>query len=272
MNTSPISTRDLQQRLLGLGLYKNLVDGDYGKDTIQAVKDLQAILTEYNLYNFNIDGKYGKITHAGLLTYLDILFTQNQATQEVSEATPKKVIDYTKIIYSSVLSDQFIDCVWWMAEQLRHPLVSVESLTNDLIGCMAWESAETFSPSIKNAAGSGATGLIQFMPATAKGMGTTVDKLAAMTQVEQLNYVYRYFLPYKGKLRNLGDVYMAILWPAAVGKQDSHVLWSRAKKPVTYRQNIGLDVNKDGVITRAECIKKVTERYNRGKSKMRKAA
>ena len=122
------------------------------------------------------------------------------------------------------------------------------------------------------AAGSGATGLIQFMPATARGMGTTVEKLAKMSQIEQLNYVYKYFLPQKGKLRNLGDVYMTILWPAGIGKNDSYVLWARAKKPTTYRQNIGLDVNKDGVITRAECVAKVTERYNKGKKKMRKAA
>ena len=31
---------------------------------------------------------------------------------------------------------------------------------------------------VKNAAGSGATGLIQFMPRTAQGLGTTTAKLA----------------------------------------------------------------------------------------------
>src|SRR5690625_4614109 len=47
-----------------------------------------------------------------------------------------------------------------------------------LMACMAFESARTFRPDIRNAAGSGATGLIQFMPATARGLGTTVDALA----------------------------------------------------------------------------------------------
>lgn len=270
MNTSRITTSDLQQKLLGLGLYKGIVDGVYGSKTVDAVKELQTILTEYNLYNFAIDGKFGTRTYEGMLSYIDIIIKQNQAVEDVTDDKP--TIDYTKIIYGSVLSDEFINCVWWIAEKLRHPQVSTLELTNDLIGCMAWESAETFSPSIKNAAGSGATGLIQFMPATARGLGTTVDKLAAMTQIEQLNYVYKYFLPYKGKLRNLGDVYMAILWPAGVGQKDSYVLWAQSKKPTTYRQNIGLDVNKDGVITRAECIAKVQERYNKGKTKMRKAA
>lgn len=41
------------------------------------------------------------------------------------------------------------------------------------MAAMAFESGETFSPSIKNAAGSGAVGLIQFMPSTAKALGTS---------------------------------------------------------------------------------------------------
>lgn len=115
----------------------------------------------------------------------------------------------------------------------------------------------------------GNCGLIQFMPSTAKALGTTTDKLAKMSQIEQLNYVYKYFLPYKGKLRNLGDVYMAILWPKAVGYPDTYVLWNKNKMPTTYRQNSGLDVNKDGTITRAECLVKIRERVVLGKKNMR---
>lgn len=117
-----------------------------------------------------------------------------------------------------------------------------------LMACMAFESAETFSPSIKNAAGSGATGLIQFMPSTAKGLATTTVSLAMMSAVQQLEYVRKYFLPYRGRLHSLGDVYMAILWPAGIGKADSWALWDKASRPTTYRQNAGLDLNKDGKI------------------------
>lgn len=39
-----------------------------------------------------------------------------------------------------------------------------------LMACMALETAATFRPDIKNMAGSGATGLVQFMPATARGV------------------------------------------------------------------------------------------------------
>ncbi|MCR4144888.1 lytic transglycosylase domain-containing protein [Alcaligenes faecalis] len=134
-----------------------------------------------------------------------------------------------------------------------------------LMACMAFESAETFSPSILNAAGSGATGLIQFMPNTAKGLGTTTAALAAMTAEQQLEYVLAYFMPYKGRLKTLADVYMAILWPAGIGKADDWTLWDQANRPTTYRQNAGLDLNKDGKITKAEAAAKVLAKLERGR-------
>ncbi len=133
---------------------------------------------------------------------------------------------------------------------------------NWLMSCIAWETGETFSASIKNAAGSGAVGLIQFMDSTAKMLGTSILELCRMTAVEQLDYVEKYLLPYKGKLKSLEDVYMAILWPAAVGKPLSYVLASQGNK--TYLQNRGLDINDDGKITKAEATAKVRNKFERG--------
>ena len=124
-----------------------------------------------------------------------------------------------------------------------------------LMACMAFESAGTFSPSIKNAAGSGATGLIQFMPKTAIGLGTTVDKLAAMDAVEQLDWVARYFKPYAKRVNSLSDMYMAILLPKAVGFDESAPLFTGG---TAYRQNAGLDADNDGIITKAEATGRVT--------------
>ena len=45
-----------------------------------------------------------------------------------------------------------------------------------LLACMAFESGMSFCSSIRNAA-SGATGLIQFMPSTARGLGTTTVRV-----------------------------------------------------------------------------------------------
>lgn len=137
---------------------------------------------------------------------------------------------------------------------------------NYLMACMAFESSQTFSPSIKNAAGSGAVGLIQFMPSTAQALGTTTAQLAAMSAIKQLDFVERYFLPKTGKLKNLEDVYMAILWPAAIGKAASFVLFDKSdpQHPKRYIQNAGLDFNRDGLITKAEVSEKVRKKLAEG--------
>lgn len=155
-----------------------------------------------------------------------------------------------RLAWGARVSEEFRTRALWLAEDLGMD-------PDDLMTCMAWESGRSFRPDVRNMAGSGATGLIQFMPATARQLGTTTDRLAAMTAEDQLNFVWKYFRPYKGRLQNLGDLYMAILWPAGVGKPDSYVLWERDKRPTTYRQNAGLDVDRDGRITRAETVAKV---------------
>ncbi|HJZ93455.1 MAG TPA: peptidoglycan-binding protein [Gemmataceae bacterium] len=133
-----------------------------------------------------------------------------------------------------------------------------------LMACMAFETGETFSPSIKNAAGSGATGLIQFMPSTAQALGTSTSALAAMTAVAQLDYVKKYFEPYRGRLHSLEDVYMAILYPAAIGKGANSTLFQSGT--TAYAQNKGFDANQDGVITPAEVSVKVRAKYTKGLS------
>jgi hypothetical protein len=134
-----------------------------------------------------------------------------------------------------------------------------------LMACMAFETGGTFSPSIKNAAGSGATGLIQFMPSTAKHLGTTVEALAKMDAVIQLDYVEKYFKLTNKPIKTLEDVYLSILYPAAVGKDANSALFTKGKK--TYEQNSGFDANKDGIITPAEISVKVRAMYNKGLTK-----
>ena len=133
-----------------------------------------------------------------------------------------------------------------------------------LMACFAWETGRTFSPSIRNAAGSGAVGLIQFMPQTAALLHTSSSALARMTAEGQLDYVERYFAPAKGRLRNLGDVYCQIIWPGAVGKSDDAIIFSKALKPTAYLQNRGLDINLDGDVRRGEMTAKVQALYTEG--------
>lgn len=138
------------------------------------------------------------------------------------------------------------------------------AVPDHLMACMAFETGESFSPTVRNGAGSGAIGLIQFMPATLKGMGRTVEQLRVMTAEQQLEVVRDYFKPYRGRVGNLSSLYMAILWPAAVGSPEGSILWSQSQRPTTYRQNAGLDVDKDGVITKAEAAAKVQAKLTKG--------
>ena len=130
-----------------------------------------------------------------------------------------------------------------------------------LMGCMAFESAETFSSAVTNAAGSGAVGLIQFMPTTARDLGTTPEALEAMTPEEQLDWVELYFQPYHARIDTLSDMYMAILLPRYIGKPDDSVLFSDGH---AYRQNSGLDTDRDGKITKIEAASRVAMKYRKG--------
>lgn len=163
----------------------------------------------------------------------------------------------SKLAWGAKVSPEFVQTIvaisrsfGWTSEQ-----------TSYLMACMAFESGETFSPSIRNAAGSGAVGLIQFMPATAKGLGTTVEALGAMTPEAQLQYVRKYFRPYASRVRTLSDMYLAILLPKYVGHPENTVLFSGG---VAYRQNSGLDADKDGKITKAEATAKVQAKLAKG--------
>ena len=87
---------------------------------------------------------------------------------------------------------------------------------------------------------SNAVGLIQFMPSTARSMGTTTSVLKAMDNVQQLDYVLAYLRPYKGKMKRWVDVYLAVFYPAAMGKPHFVIT-----PDIVAKQNKIFDINKD---------------------------
>jgi hypothetical protein len=99
----------------------------------------------------------------------------------------------------------------------------------------------------------GATGLIQFMPATARHLGTTTAALLSMSNIEQLDWVYRYLKPFTGKMRDYTDVYFTIFFPLAVGKPDDWVFQARGLSAYAVaRDNPVFDLNKDMKLTVGE--------------------
>jgi hypothetical protein len=141
---------------------------------------------------------------------------------------------------------------------------------SDWTSCMAFETGETFSPSVKNPHSTG-TGLIQFMEYTCEwlsdkwGQKVTTAMLSRMSVEEQLKWVWKYFhtmIASRGKPKDIGDIYMLIYWPAAAGKPSNTPLHSKGTS--AYAVNKGLDVDRNGVITKAEAESLVRAKLAKG--------
>lgn len=119
---------------------------------------------------------------------------------------------------------------------------------------MNFETAGTFSPSVKNPHSS-ATGLIQFMEATARELGTSTAALASMSNVQQLDYVEKYMLSRKrqfGTFNGVEDVYLAVFYPAAIRKP---LDWRFPDQ--VYRVNKVFDTQGKGYITKQDVQNKI---------------
>jgi hypothetical protein len=130
---------------------------------------------------------------------------------------------------------------------------------NWLMAIMHFESAGTFSPKITNPLGY--VGLIQFGASARKTLGVTKEQLKAMTSVEQLDYVEKYFKLYKDKYKSYIDAYFAVFFPLAIGKPDDWVIQGgglTAKQ--IYDANPAFRVVKDGKLRVWEVKKKMLER------------
>ncbi len=101
---------------------------------------------------------------------------------------------------------------------------------------------------------SGAVGLIQFMPATARSLGTSTEALFAMSREEQMAYVEKYYKMFRTKPTSYFDLYLLTFYPYAVGKPDDYVFGS--EKSLEFAKKVAkqnpFDYNTDGVISKAE--------------------
>lgn len=122
-----------------------------------------------------------------------------------------------------------------------------------LLAVMHFESR--LNPMARNPI-SRATGLIQFMPATLAQWGLTVDHVAAMSFERQLDLVEKYLKPYKSKFQSLTDVYLAVFYPAAIGKpldfKFPHKVWE---------QNKVFDTKKRGYLLKSDIVDVISSRY-----------
>lgn len=158
-----------------------------------------------------------------------------------------------ELIYANKVTtnrEQFLEKVKYISDKLGID-------PNWLMYVMAFETAYTMDHRKQNPT-TGATGLIQFMPATAAHLGTTTADLLQMSNVEQLDYVYQYLRPYRGDMESLVDVYLAVFFPAAIGKPGEYVFrTSSLSAAIIAKQNPIFDLNKDQVLTKSEVEAKI---------------
>lgn len=147
--------------------------------------------------------------------------------------------------------------------QVYHKIKSIADRLNcDHNDLMAVINAESgFNPKARNRH-SGATGLIQFMPKTAKGLGTSIDELKNMTALEQLDYVEQYLQSVKKSIfkndeqLSGGDLYALIFLPKNAKKDELAY-----KGHAYYDLNKVLDVDGDGIISKADLDRVVKSKY-----------
>lgn len=139
----------------------------------------------------------------------------------------------------------------------------VKCSPNDLMALMYSECS--LNPAKVNSS-SQATGLIQFMPKTAKSLGTSVEALRKMPAEQQLQYVEKYLVAQKktagfsnDTTLDAGTLY-ALTYLPKYAKQE--VLATKANDSKGhYSQNKGLDANKDGKITKTELGNRLKSYY-----------
>ena len=208
--------------------------------------------------------------------------------------------DCESLIWGNKVSCEFREKVIKIAINLWGEDKKIE-MANNLMAVFAWESGGTFKSDAPNMGNSGGTGLIQFMPETAKGLLNKeitietvknywgkgknlkrVKEFAQMTDIEQLSYVEKYFKRLKGKELKFVDFYLQVLFPASMGKSDDHVVFSKDGSGLSktdrhynlrikaYSQNKGFDTNEkygnnDGQVTKGEIKKSIQKYLNDGK-------
>lgn len=218
-----------------------------GADRKTLLPQMSSVPVElYNPFNDIIQSQLGELKNIKLphieIPIEDELEVQRAASKEIKSNRVKNSA------VAAELGEEFLEKVKQIAKRLNCNY-------KDLIGLMNSESG--LNPKARNKR-SRATGLIQFMPATARELGTTVDAIRNMSAIEQLDYVEKYLAKAK-KIRfgsreklDAGELYALTYLPARANR---NVLATSNEK--YYKWNKGLDLNGDGRITKQELAQRV---------------
>ena len=126
-----------------------------------------------------------------------------------------------------------------------------------------------------------AVGLIQWIPRYVKpflGYSSSVPdyivvkRIQSMSGVQQLELIKRFLAPYKGKMTDRYQAYLAVFYPKALGKPDDYLIGDEKgigifKKNYEWNKNVDRSFgNKDGKLTISD-IKKFVDHHTPKQSK-----
>ena len=228
--------------------FKTALNEAFDQQVLTMQKELKAKGADLGTFGpkaDGLDGRLGQYTRRAAEKFPDIAAKYKDVL-----ARPNSV-DAQKIDTTTIQDPDFKVKLEKIAKDLG-------TTSNALLAVMKQESG--VNPAAQNKQG-GASGLIQFMPDTARMLGTTTDALRQMDGVQQLDYVYKYYKMTGVGDGSVGDLYMATFMPKFIGYPDDFVLGqvgggkvpgTNLSSDLVYQQNKGLDRNKDGAITIAD--------------------
>lgn len=109
----------------------------------------------------------------------------------------------------------------------------------DLANLIAFESS--WNPAAVGPSGVGATGLIQFTPRTAKGLGTSTEALRKMSAMQQMVFVQKYLERISGgqPISTPHRLYMSVFYPNAMTWHPTQAFPEEVVRKNTYRTKEG---------------------------------
>jgi hypothetical protein len=151
-------------------------------------------------------------------------------------------------------------------EKVRKSASALDVPPEWLMAVMYHESK--MNPAVMNQRGSGATGLIQFMVPAVRDLNDRLGTkyymrdIRQMSALNQLDLVEAYLHTVRGRYGEFGsltDLYLAVLYPKAIGKGEGYVLFAQPRR--AYQQNAGLDENRDGLVTVGDIRRRMERLY-----------
>ena len=134
-----------------------------------------------------------------------------------------------------------------------------------LANLINFETNGSFSAGIQSPTDTRATGLIQFTEGTARELGTSLEELKGMSEVEQMQYVKDYFELFRvngGKqLSTQQDVAMAVFYPNAVGQGADYSIYEDIKNKRGVANAEQARSNNRGIETAGDYYNKAKSRF-----------